>query len=139
MLSGAQREHVRQDLGVQLEELRHGVMEKKDRTRVNMERDLDELKALEERLLLTENRYRELADKWGNVFTGGMGAEAVRDIVAKVDLDKLAKELRREIRTTRSKQRRKKAAKRLRVVENFRKSGLRRRHHTEPNRPEWMI
>jgi DNA-directed RNA polymerase subunit beta' len=69
-----------------------------------------------------------------------MGAEAVRDIVAKVDLDKLAKELRREIRTTRSKQRRKKAAKRLRVVENFRKSGLRADGtHTEPNRPEWMI
>jgi DNA-directed RNA polymerase subunit beta' len=139
-LSGAQREHVRMDLGVQLDELRHGVMEKKDRTRGNMERDLDELKALEERLLLTENRYRELVDKWGNVFTGGMGAEAVRDIVAKVDLDKLAKELRREIRTTRSKQRRKKAAKRLRVVENFRKSGLRADGvHAEPNRPEWMI
>ena len=59
-----------------------------------------------------------------------MGAEAIRDIVAKLDLDKMAKELRKEIRTTRSKQRRKKAAKRLRVVENFRKSG---------NRPEWMI
>ena len=116
------------------------VLKKKDRIRLNMERDLDELKTLEERMLLTENRYRELADKWGNVFTAGMGAEAVRDIVAKVDLDKLTKELRREIRTTRSKQRRKKAAKRLRVVENFRKSGLRLDgNHAEPNRPEWMI
>ena len=60
----------------------------------------------------------------------GMGAEAIREIVAKSDLERMAKELRKEIRTTRSKQRRKKAAKRLRVVENFRKSG---------NRPEWMV
>ena len=95
-----------------------------------MERDLEDLKALEEKTLLTETRYRELSDSWGNVFTAGMGAEAIRDIVTKIDLDKMAKELRREIRTTRSKQRRKKAAKRLRVVENFRKS---------ENRPEWMI
>lgn len=139
-LTGAQREHIRMDLGAQLDEARQGVEERKDRIRTTMERDLEELKILEERMLLTENRYRELADKWGNVFTAGMGAEAVRDIVAKVDLDKLTKELRREIRTTRSKQRRKKAAKRLRVVENFRKSGYRQDgNHAEPNRPEWMI
>jgi DNA-directed RNA polymerase subunit beta' len=140
MLMGAKREHIHRDLGAQLDELRQNVDEKKDRIRITMERDLDELKTLEERMLLTENRYRELADKWGNVFTAGMGAEAVRDIVAKVDLDKLTKELRREIRTTRSKQRRKKAAKRLRVVENFRKSGFRLDgNHAEPYRPEWMI
>jgi DNA-directed RNA polymerase subunit beta' len=129
-LIGAQREHQRSELGAQIDELRQGIEERKDRIRAGMERDLDDLKLLEEKQLLTENRYRELAERWGNVFNAGMGAEAVRDIVAKIDLEKLAKELRREIRTTRSKQRRKKAAKRLRVVENFRKSG---------NRPEWMI
>ena len=130
LLIGAKREHVRRELGTQLDDLRQNVEERKDRIRQSMERDLEDLKALEEKQLLTENRYRELAERWGNVFTAGMGAEAIRDIVAKIDLDKLAKELRREIRTTKSKQRRKKAAKRLRVVENFRKSG---------NRPEWMI
>ena len=130
MVIGAKREHVRRELGAQLDELRQSVEERKDRIRQAMERDLEDLKALEEKQLLTENRYRELSERWGTVFTAGMGAEAIRDIVAKIDLDKLAKELRREIRTTRSKQRRKKAAKRLRVVENFRKSG---------NRPEWMI
>ncbi len=129
-LIGARREHVRRELGAQLDELRHTVEDRKSRISTGMERDLDDLKLLEERMLLTENRYRELAERWGNVFTAGMGAEAIRDIVAKVDLEKLSKELRREIRTTRSKQRRKKAAKRLRVVENFRKSG---------NRPEWMV
>jgi len=129
-LIAAKREHVRRELGAQIDELRQGIEERKERIRGQMERDLEDLKALEEKTLLTENRYRELSERWGNVFTAGMGAEAVRDIVTKIDLDKMARELRREIRMTRSKQRRKKAAKRLRVVENFRKSG---------NRPEWMI
>ena len=59
-----------------------------------------------------------------------MGAEALRDICVDLDLDKLARELRTQIRNTRSKQVRKKAVKRLRVVESLRKSN---------NRPEWMI
>ncbi|CAN5810551.1 hypothetical protein BH10CHL1_BH10CHL1_10370 [soil metagenome] len=130
LLISAKRDHIRNDLGAQLDELRSDVDGKKERLTVQMERDLEDLKQLEEKQLLTETRYRELADRWGNVFTAGMGAEAIRDIVAKADLERMAKELRKEIRTTRSKQRRKKAAKRLRVVENFRKSG---------NRPEWMV
>ncbi|MGD9316076.1 MAG: DNA-directed RNA polymerase subunit beta', partial [Anaerolineae bacterium] len=59
-----------------------------------------------------------------------MGAEAFLDICQQVDLDTLNKELRATMRTTRSKQMRKKATKRLRVVEALRKSD---------NRPEWMI
>jgi DNA-directed RNA polymerase subunit beta' len=130
LLISAKRDHVRSDLGARIDELRGDIDSKTDRLRTQMERDLEDLKALEEKQLVTETRYRELAERWGNVFSAAMGAEAVRDIVAKIDLDKMAKELRKEIRTTRSKQRRKKAAKRLRVVENFRKSG---------NRPEWMV
>ena len=130
LLMSAKRDHIRRDIEAQLDELRGTIEERKETLRAQMETDLEDLKSLAEKTLLTETRYRELADRWGNVFSAGMGAEAVRDIVAKEDLDKLAKELRKEIRTTRSKQRRKKAAKRLRVVENFRKSG---------NRPEWMI
>ena len=130
LLISAKRDHIRGELGAQIEELRSGIEERKERLRVQMDSDLEDLQSLEEKQLLSETRYRELADRWGNVFTASMGAEAIRDIVAKQDLDKLAKELRQEIRTTRSKQRRKKAAKRLRVVENFRKSG---------NRPEWMV
>ena len=130
LLISAKRDHVRGELGAEIGELNEDIEAKKDRVRAQMDASLEELKSLEEKQLLTETRYRELQDRWGNVFTAGMGAEAVRDIVTKLDLDKMAKELRKEIRTTRSKQRRKKAAKRLRVVENFRKSG---------NRPEWMI
>ncbi len=130
MRVGAKRDFVRHELGGPIDTIRGEVDAKKDALRGQMERALDDLKSLEEKQLLSENRYRELAERWGNVFTAGMGAEAVRDIVAKLDLERMSGELRREMRTTKSKQRRKKAAKRLRVVENFRKSG---------NRPEWMI
>ncbi len=126
----AKREHIQQERDAILGRIREDLVERQGKLREAMDSDMEELKNLAEQQLLSETRYRELADRWGSVFKAGMGAEAVRDIVAKIDLDKLVKELRREIRTTRSKQRRKKAAKRLRVVENFRKSG---------NRPEWMI
>ena len=73
-----------------------------------MEDELMELKSLRERQLLSENHYRELSERWGNVFEADMGAEAIRKIVARMDLDQMAKEQRHEIRSTRSKQRRKK-------------------------------
>ena len=90
-----------------------------------------EIEGLARLQLLNEGRYRELSDKYGKMFRAGTGAEAVREILVSLDLNKLADELRREIRLSSSSgQRRKKATKRLRVVEAFRKSG---------NRPEWMI
>jgi len=61
----------------------------------------------------------------GNIFEAAMGAEALRDICVDLDLNKLARELRTQIRNTRSKQVRKKAVKRLRVVESLRKSNNR--------------
>ncbi|HET8852651.1 MAG TPA: DNA-directed RNA polymerase subunit beta', partial [Ktedonobacteraceae bacterium] len=89
-------------------------------------RDLEGLKKLD---LLQEGRYRELKDAFGTVFRAGMGAEAVRELIHGLDMDKLAADLRREISATAG-QRRKKATKRLKVVEAFRKSGT---------SPEWMI
>ena len=126
----AKQAHVHQESADLLERLREGLGEQRGHLQAAADAELDELKSMHEMQLLTETRYRELDDRWGNIFKAGMGAEAIRDIVAKVNLDGLAKELRTEILTTKSKQRRKKAAKRLRVVENFRKSG---------NRPEWMV
>jgi len=90
----------------------------------------DELQSLGELQFLGEPRYRELKQKYGQVFKANMGAEAFLEILKHMDLEKLASELWNEVRTTRSKQRRKKATKRLRVVESLMKSG---------NRPEWMI
>ncbi|MGZ3672838.1 MAG: DNA-directed RNA polymerase subunit beta', partial [Ktedonobacterales bacterium] len=99
-------------------------------------RDLEGLKKSD---LLLEQRYRELKDfeyylrdanpDLPEIFESGMGAEAVQSLLSDIDLDDLAQKLRHEINTTTG-QRRKKATKRLNVVEAFRKSG---------NRPEWMI
>ncbi|WP_461473657.1 DNA-directed RNA polymerase subunit beta', partial [Pararhodobacter sp.] len=90
----------------------------------------EELLSLEVLQFLGEPRYRELKQKYGQVFKASMGAEAFLEILKHMDLEKLANELWHEVRTTRSKQRRKKATKRLRVVESLLKSN---------NRPEWMI
>ena len=77
-----------------------------------MRRDLEGLKKMD---LLQENRYRELKDGFGDVFRAGMGAEAVRELISSIDLDKLSGDLRHEISSTVG-QRRKKATKRLKVV-----------------------
>ena len=79
--------------------------------------------------LLTDAKFRELQDKVGDVFTAGMGAEAVYSMLQRLDLDKLAERMQTETQSS-SGQRRKKAVKRLRVVESLRKSG---------NKPEWMV
>jgi DNA-directed RNA polymerase subunit beta' len=90
----------------------------------------DELHELRPFTFLTESRYRELKSRWGQVFRADMGAEAFHDILRRLDLDKLVEELWNEVRTSKSKQKRKKATTRLKIVEAFRRSG---------NRPEWMI
>jgi DNA-directed RNA polymerase subunit beta' len=98
--------------------------------RQNAEKARHELEELHVLQFLSETRYRELKSRYGQVFQADMGAEAFYEILKSMDLDKLSSELWHEVRTTRSKQRRKKATKRLGVVESLRKSN---------NRPEWMI
>ncbi len=98
--------------------------------KVEQETDRDELIAIEQMIFLGETRYRELKSKYGQVFRADMGAEAFYDILKQLDLDELAEELWTEVRTTKSKQRKKKATKRLKVVEAFRRS---------ENMPEWMV
>ncbi|MCL4532340.1 MAG: DNA-directed RNA polymerase subunit beta', partial [Actinobacteria bacterium] len=78
---------------------------------------------------LSEIEYRELVEQCGRIFRAAMGAEAVHELISRGVVHELASQLRGETRSS-SGQRRKKATKRLRVVEAFRKSG---------NRPEWMI
>jgi DNA-directed RNA polymerase subunit beta' len=81
--------------------------------------------------LLTEERYREIRDEHGEeAFDARMGAESIRELLSRIDIEELAEELRVTMKTETSQIRRLKAAKRLKVVEAFRKSG---------NRPEWMI
>jgi DNA-directed RNA polymerase subunit beta' len=86
---------------------------------------------LKEQELLTEERFRELRDKYGEeTFEARMGAEAIKELLSRIDVDEMAEELRIIMRTETSQIRRLKAAKRLKVVDAFRKSG---------HRPEWMI
>ncbi|MCZ6671230.1 MAG: DNA-directed RNA polymerase subunit beta', partial [Acidobacteria bacterium] len=85
---------------------------------------------LQEKELLPEERYRSLREEFGDSFIAKMGAEAIRELLRKVDIEPLAKELRELMRTEKSAQKRIKHAKRLKVVESFRKS---------KNQPEWMI
>ncbi len=85
---------------------------------------------LQPRELLTERKYREAREQYADGFKAEMGAEAIRALLSGLELDQLAEELRAEMKATASEARRKKVAKRLKVVNAFRESG---------NRPEWMI
>ena len=83
---------------------------------------LDELNDIQKMRLLAESRYRELKDRYTEVFEAGMGAEAILTILRDVDLEVLRDQLIVDMHST-SGQRRQKAIKRLRVVESFRQSG----------------
>jgi DNA-directed RNA polymerase subunit beta' len=94
----------------------------------------DEIEGLKPMQTLGENEYRILDERYNQagrarLFSAGMGAEAIRDIISRMDLEELARSLHVEVRTS-SGQRRKKAIKRLRLIEAFRRSGT---------RPDWMI
>ncbi|HID83805.1 MAG TPA: DNA-directed RNA polymerase subunit beta' [Anaerolineales bacterium] len=113
-----------------MERLRAELEEQEAKQRSEKAKLRDELLDLRPLTFMSEARYRDLKARWGRVFRADMGAEAFLSILRRLDLDKLAEELWHEVRTTKSKQKRKKAIKRLKVVEAFRRSG---------NRPEWMI
>ena len=85
---------------------------------------------LNEKQLLTEKEYRTAVDKYGyNSFTVGLGAEAVKQLLQNIDLEKESKELRADLKDSTG-QKRVRTIRRLEVVEAFKKSG---------NKPEWMI
>jgi len=130
VLIEAEKERLRRVASQQIEELRENMEREVEAIRRRAEADLQEVMSLKPKQLLNESQYRELEEKWGGIFKAGMGAEALRTILEKMDLDAVAKELREKIRTTRSKQIRKRETKRLRVIEALRRSG---------SRPEWMI
>ena len=80
--------------------------------------------------LLTEVEFREAQDQYGDDFRAGMGAEAVKELLAEIDLAKLNSQLEEAMGNTKSKQIRKKLAKRLKLVQGFQNAH---------SRPEWMI
>ena len=81
--------------------------------------------------VINDKEYLEAIDKYGyGSFKAGMGAEAIKELLMAVDLDKEAEEVKKTIAETNSGQKRAKAVKRIDIIEAFRRSG---------NRPEWMI
>jgi DNA-directed RNA polymerase subunit beta' len=125
-----QNEAVKAEADLAIVEVQNSTDDTNLATREQLKRDREELLGIHQMLFLGESRFRELKTKWGQVFRADMGAEAFFDILQEMDLDELAEHLWHEIRTTRSKQHKKKATKRLKVVEAFRRSD---------NQPEWMI
>jgi len=121
---------VKADADMAMEALRSQLEDQTVASSNQSSRMRDELLELRPFTFLSESRYRELKQRWGQVFRSDMGAEAFYDILERLDLDRLGQELWHEVKTTKSKQKRKKATTRLKVVEAFRRSG---------NRPEWMI
>ena len=90
---------------------------------------IDDLNELRVTQLLPEGKFRELNINYSEIFSAGMGAEAILEILQQIDLDVQHNLIQTEMHNS-SGQRRKKAIKRLRLVEALRKSG---------NKPEWMI
>ncbi len=139
--SAKRKEEILQQTEVAVDEQRQALEEltatlngneraERERYIASMEEALDPLKNIQARDLKSDQEYRTMVRHYGNTFEAGMGAEAILELLKQIDLDDLAREMRDIIRTSKSEQKRTKAAKRLRVVEDLRKSG---------NRPEWMI
>ena len=80
--------------------------------------------------LLTEKEYRAARDQYGAGFEAGMGADTVLELLRKIEVERLCVELREELRNATSEAKRKKLAKRLKVLHSFQQSG---------NKPEWMV
>ncbi len=124
-LAAAQQEYLAQ----QTAQIQSKLAAEIDAIRASADARIAKIESIRPMQTLTESEYRDLVETCGRIFKAGMGAEAIRERLMALNLDELANELRAETRSS-SGQRRKKATKRLRIVEAFRKSG---------NRPEWMI
>ncbi len=130
LLTGAERERKEYEITQQREQMQEGLQRQLDQLVREEKEKLDQLDSLKMRRILSEAEYRSLREIALGAFKADMGAGAVRDLIMRtVDLDQLAEELQEEVQKSQG-QRRKKATKRLRVIESFRKSG---------NSPEWMI
>ena len=128
-MAATPNEERRAELDAEIEQITASTRTTKESLALALEQEVDELESLRPLMLLTEARYRELHDKYGDIFHAGMGAEAILDILRTIDLEQVSHDLDKEVHNT-SGQRRKKAVKRIRVIEALRRSG---------NKPEWMI
>jgi DNA-directed RNA polymerase subunit beta' len=80
--------------------------------------------------ILSEDRYREAREKYGDDFAAAQGADAIRELMRNTNVKELSQKLRTEMKETSSEAKKKRLAKRLKIIESFLESG---------NKPEWMI
>jgi DNA-directed RNA polymerase subunit beta' len=109
-----------------LAEAQSAELDELDTSRANAKSELDALSRL---TLLPEAKYRDLNLKYGEVFRAGIGAEAIRALLAEIDMDKLVADLTQEADNSQG-QKRKKTLKRLKMLEGMKAAEL---------RPEWMV
>ena len=122
-------EDAKADIQIKIDALRLATEDTKGELRKQLQHDLDELDSIKRLMLMTEARFRDLDDRFGGVFRAGMGAEAILEILRSMDLAEESASLEKEVRST-SGQRRKRAVKRIQVIDAFRHSG---------NKAEWMV
>ena len=123
------RKKLTDEASQKVNETHHKFDEERVQKEEELQKEIEDMEDLQPFKLLSESRCRELEEKYGEIFEASMGAEAIFQMLKNIDLEELRQQLVEEVRST-SGQRRKKASKRLRVVEAFRRSG---------NKPEWMI
>ena len=91
---------------------------------------------LKNKQILTEEDYREVYEKYPEQFDAEMGAEAIKKLLNQIDLASEAQKVRQDLENTKSKQKQKDLAKRLKMIEAIRNSGM---NGGEANKAEWMV
>lgn len=105
------------------------LVEKIEQTNENFKIARDELRSLEVAKVLTETEYRNVSMKFGHVFRAGIGADAVREIIQKIDLKSFIKEMKEEYKNSTG-QKQKKVVKRMKLAGSLLRSEI---------KPEWMV
>src|SRR2546425_8687955 len=108
---------------------REGIQGQLEALQQEIEATRTDLQAMHPKQILTDTQYRDFQERFGRAFRAGIGAEAVRDLLSRIELQSEMYRLREESKST-SGQRKQKAIKRLKVVEDFRKSNA---------SPTWMV
>ena len=128
-LAGGEIDLIKAQAQEELDKIQAKVLAEEEQSKTLGEARVKKIESVKVLQTLTETEYRDLQETCGRIFKAGMGAEAVRELLKVINLDELGIFLRGETHSS-SGQRRKKATKRLRILEAFRKSG---------NHPDWMI
>lgn len=111
------------------DQLRNSAAEELETLQATFEQAREDLKSIDKYKVISELKYRDLSMKFGHVFKAGIGAEAIRECIEKLNLEELIKDLRNKLKKA-SGQKKKKLTKRLMLVSSLSKAGI---------KPEWMI